>query len=231
MIRRILVVEDDLFTSRVLCKKITQSFNDYAVHQSFDIGSAVQQCSSHKFDLVILDIKLPSGTSLNEYHRLSKLQACPIVVYTSSEKEKDELISIDLGASDFILKNRGIAVLLRRIARYLHSSPGPAKNVRESVEGVTLDVRSNSLHDELNGDVCELTKSEAVILGYMLSHYGEVVLRDEIAQALEGVEYNGWSRKLDLYVSRIRKKTAVIFSGRMMISSVRGKGYILKPIK
>lgn len=234
MIRRILVVEDDLFTSRVLSKKIKQYFGDYTVHQSFDIGSAIQQCSTHTFDLLILDLKLPSGSSLNEYRKLNKLQGCPIIIYTNSEDERDELKSLDLGASDFILKSRGIAVLLRRIVRYIDitlTSPSVNDWANESVEGFSLDLRSHMLCDELNGDSCELTKSEAIVLRYMLSNHGEVVLRDEITQALEGVEYNGWSRKLDLYVSRIRRKTAAIFAGRMTISTVRGKGYILKSKK
>ncbi|EPN4952612.1 response regulator transcription factor [Vibrio diabolicus] len=227
---RILLLEDELFTSRIIQKKILERYQHVHVHQSFDLGSAIQLCVQYKFSVIIMDLRLPSGSSLDCLHQVRKLQSCPVIIYTNSERRSDELTSLNRGAVDFIMKERGLPVLLARLERYLLDEPydiGALNASSVSMSGITLDIRSNIISNEKNANSCELTNQQASILWYMFNNFNRVVFRDELSKAVDGIEYDGASRKLDLSVSRIRKKCADVFLNELDINTIRGKGYIL----
>lgn len=222
--KRILLLEDDLFTSRLLKGALEKA--GYIVVQSFDVSSAYHAAVGNRFDAAIFDIQLPSGSSLDSFSRLKKILDCPVIVYTAKQSTRLELKSLAIGASDFILKQRGVDVLISRIKRLLDIE----HDVDNCSEGSDPDVPRFEINKdertfEYDGTLLKLTKNEANILFFILSQQNYFADRDELSYSTKGYSYDGWSRALDLAISRLRKKIKLKTSGKVELHSVRGKGY------
>ncbi|ELR8703562.1 response regulator transcription factor [Vibrio vulnificus] len=224
MLKRVLLLEDDLFTSRLL-KKVLEE-NDFTVTQSFDISSAIYVCSEHCFDVAILDIRLPSGSSLEWFDKLKKLLNCPIIIYTGQSNTTLELKSLEIGADDFILKERGAQILINRMERLLHSMPknSPSKDNQNFTHILNKADRTFGY----DGNTVILTKNEFHILNYIFSQDSLFASKDDLSCSIHGYGYDGWSRSLDLAVSRLRKKLEEITHGVYKLIAVRGRGYKLE---
>lgn len=223
--KRILLLEDDLFTSRLLKGALEKS--GFIVVQSFDVSSAYHAAVGNRFDVAIFDVQLPSGSSLDSFERLKKILKCPVIVYTAKQSTRIELKSFEIGASDFLLKQRGVDILISRVNRLLDSKNSTDIKLTHDIEQDTpvFEINKDERTFEYDGTIFELTKNEANILFFILSQDNFFADREELSYSTKGHGYDGWSRALDLAVSRLRKKIKQQTNGKVELQSVRGKGY------
>lgn len=224
--QRVLIVEDDLCTSRLITRSLERK--GLSVHQSFDIGSALEQLTSLPFDLIVLDLKLPSGMSTDWMEEFRHISRCPILVFTAKNNPEIEMMSLELGADDFVVKDRGLNVILSRIDKLLQltlKSSGLLTSKQGQLElgdECYLNMETQTvLYKERS---VSLTKIETKVLSLLGVRLGSIVTKGQLASAsyVQAAE----SRSIDISIFRLRKKV----EGILKITTVRGKGYMLEPV-
>lgn len=225
----LLLIEDDLFTSRLVKHYFEEK--GVVIKQSFDIGAAIHRLSGSSFSAIILDINLPSGSSLEQVNLLRSViaQDTPIIFYTSNKQDTIELKGLEVGGADFVTKDRGVAVLYQRVMRLLvHKNTSTNdENINDEVilgDSIRLKINQNELTDGENTSI--LSSTECAILKVLALSHPEAVSKDAISFAYNGNAYDYTSRGLDIALSRIRKKVSIF--KELRIKTIRNKGYKLE---
>lgn len=219
---KIFIVEDDM-TLRSELMILLESYG-YTCETSDEYKDIISVVLNACPDLLLLDINLPYLDGYYICRELRKQTDMPIVVVTSRNNDMDELMSMNLGADDFITKPYNPQILLARIANILKRIESkPAKDLIE-YNGVIL-YPSKSLV-KYNDKEAELTKNELRILSVLLHNKNKIVSRDELMDALWQSDEFVDDNTLTVNVNRLRKKLEEIGAVNF-ISTKRGQGYLV----
>lgn len=218
---KVLFVEDDLFIARVVTKRL--EMEGYFTMHCSDIASMLLHLNKFKFDAIILDVSLPSGNTVDKVERLKKIDASKLLIFTATEDTKNELRGVKVGVDDFILKSRGVDILIERLKKSLLSEL--KKVVLPSVPHLSISYDEKIIR--YKNQVINITPNEKKVFYILYRDFDTLVTRDELASGCYGVEYDGYSRGIDLIISRLRKKLKEELDGGLMIKSIRGGGYKL----
>lgn len=180
--------------------------------------AAVQQ---HAPDLVLLDIMLPGRNGFEICEELRRFYSGPIMMLTALDQSADEVMGLELGADDYLVKPTEPCVLVSRIRALLRRhGPRAPHEIRYRSLRICLDERRVYVGDVL----VPLTSAEYELLEYLAVRAGEVVERSELYVALKGVRYDGIDRSLDLRVSRVRAALRECAPAMDPIRTVHGRG-------
>lgn len=219
---KIFIVEDDM-TLRSELMILLESYG-YTCETSDEYKDIISVVLNACPDLLLLDINLPYLDGYYICRELRKQTDMPIVIVTSRNNDMDELMSMNLGADDFITKPYNPQILLARIANILKRIESkPAKDLIE-YNGVIL-YPSKSLV-KYNDKEAELTKNELRILSVLLHNINKIVSRDELMDALWQSDEFVDDNTLTVNVNRLRKKLEEIGAVNF-ISTKRGQGYLV----
>lgn len=175
-------------------------------------------------DLVLLDLSLPVHDGFYICRNLRKASDIPVIVVTSSDSDMDELMSLNLGADDFITKPYNIHILLAHIAAVLLRTHGRKNSLMLTHNGLTLDIgKSKAIYGGLSA---ELTKNELGILKLLLDHKGTIVSREELIQELWEMEEFVEDSTLTVNINRLRKKLGDMGLSDYLMTK-RGQGYLV----
>ena len=184
----------------------------------------VEDCLRENADLILLDINLPFYDGYYVCRAIREKSDVPIIVVTSRDSEMDELMSMNLGADDFVTKPYNTQILLARISAMLKRTQKEAVDDRLQYQGLELQLNSSTVTYE--NQVIELSKNEMKILYTLLQYKESIVSRDQLIEALwqsnEFIDDN----TLTVNVNRVRKKleTAGL---KDFIKTKRGQGYMI----
>jgi DNA-binding response OmpR family regulator len=227
----ILVVEDDPATARALVDAL--EFADYRVWHAADGHEARGFLERARPDLVLLDLLLPDIDGLVLCSTLKSMVHVPVVICSASARRSDPVLSLKLGADDFVRKPFDIDDLLARIEAILRRAP-PAASLGAGPLAAKPLVRIGELVMEparrratLGGEPLVLTPTEFRLLSVLASRAESVQKRDHLAQEVWGYADASNGRTIDVHIRRLRVKLS---SGRVpgpAIISVRGIGYRL----
>lgn len=224
----ILVVEDDRDIREMVCQSLAQ--NDFRTIGCPDVHEAKQSIKAHNPDCLVIDWMLPdgSGVELIRWLRRQKhYQQIPVLMLTARAQESDMITGLDAGADDYLTKpmslrelNARVKALLRRPAAYHeekdHLQVGPIK----------LDYRT---HEVFVGKApVDLTKTEFKLLKLFLENPKKVLSREQILDAVWGLNAYLGDRTVDVHVLRLRKLLKP-HGVDGMIGTIRGTGYRLSP--
>jgi DNA-binding response OmpR family regulator len=220
-VQTIFIVEDDNQIDREL--GILLQRNGYAVEHANDFAAVPDEVSAASPDLVLLDLNLPQVDGHVICKQIRSTSSVPIIVVTSRDSSLDELVSMNLGADDFVTKPYNAQILLARIAALLRRTnvePGALF----SHNGLRLDIAKGQASYE--GKSVDLTRNELRILRFLLSRQGQIVtrtdLQNELWQSDEFIDDN----TLTVNVNRLRKSLQTIGLGDY-IQTKRGLGYLV----
>ena len=175
-------------------------------------------------DLILLDINLPVYDGYYICREIRRQSEVPIIIVTSRDSEFDELMSMNLGADDYITKPYNTQILLARIASVLKRANPAGTTATMSHNGLTLDT-SRSVIISADGET-ELTKNEAGILRLLLSHKNEIVSREAIMNALWQSDAFVDDNTLTVNINRLRRKINEIGLKDYLVTK-RGQGYMV----
>lgn len=201
--KKILIIEDD-----EVIREELQSFlrkYGYEVNAPVEFNNIIQYVEKENAHLILLDINLPEFDGYYICREMRKTSDVPIIIVTSRDSEVDELISINLGADDFITKPYNTEILLARITNILKRAYGNLKtnntlNYKDfnlNLSNATLIYKDKSL---------ELTKNEVKILSYLINNRGNIVKRDSLMEYLWKSDYFVDDSTLTVNINRLRKK-------------------------
>lgn len=175
-------------------------------------------------DLILLDINLPIFDGYHICREIRKSSDVPIIVVTSRDSDMDELMSMNLGADDFITKPYNTQILLARIASILRRAQGSSLQDTISYNDLRLNLSNSSITYKDN--TLELTKNELKILSCLIKSKGKIVSRDDLMDYMWNSEIFVDDNNLSVNVTRLRKKLQEVGMSEN-IETRRGLGYIL----
>ena len=219
---KIYIVEDD----RVLRIELMKLLNSYGYECAYsdDWQNIIQLALQESPDLILLDINLPLFDGFHICREIRKQSDVPIIVVTSRSTDMDELMSMNLGADDFITKPYNTQILLARIAALLKRSAHMAHSDATEYKGVSFQPSKGVISCGTRS--AELTKNEMKIMSVLLKNAGKIVSRDELMDELWQSDEFVDDNTLTVNVNRLRKKLENI--GAMdFIATKRGMGYLV----
>ena len=221
---KILIVEDDEKLRNEL--KIFLERNGFEVSVLNNFENSIRTILENKVDLILLDINLPFVDGEYICKEIRKTSTVPIIMLTSRNSEIDELLSLNYGADQYVVKPFNIQILLAKINALLKRSQNTDtyQNLLDCRDFI-LNVSKSQL--EKNGQIMELTKNELKILHYLVSKRGQIVSREEIIEYLWDSQSFIDDNTLTVNVNRLRNKLEEL-NLQEIIETKRGQGYILK---
>jgi len=214
---RALLVDDDRELARLLSDYL-ESHGVDLVHVE-DGAIALERLAREAFDLVLLDVMLPSLDGFEVCRRIRASHPVPIVMLTARGDDNDRVVGLEIGADDYVPKPFSPRELLARVKAILRrAEPAPRENML-ALGDVTIDVEGREV--TVDGHQVELTAKEFDLLTYFVESPGVVHSRDRLLDRVWGMSYPGGTRTVDVHVGQLRRKL-----GRPeLIRTVRGAGY------
>ncbi|MDP4091671.1 MAG: response regulator transcription factor [Bacillota bacterium] len=224
---KILIIEDEVKISRFI--ELELKYEGYAVDQAFDGRSGLEKAISGEYDLLLLDVMLPSLNGMEVLRRLRQNSEVPVIMLTAKDQITDKVMGLDIGADDYMTKPFAIEELLARIRVALKRKKAvvqPQQNKTTlSLGSLTLDLDKYTL--TYNGEFIELTKKEFDLMRYLMENRNSVLTRDRILETVWGYDYFGDTNVVDVYIRYLRSKIDDKYDIKL-IHTVRGVGYVLK---
>lgn len=219
---KVFIIEDDVKINEQLGSFLKRY--GYEVATSFDFENIVDIALEENPKIILLDINLPVFDGYYICKEIRKQYNVPIIVVTSRDTEMDELISMNLGADDFITKPYNTAILLARIESIIRRVYG--NNSMEIYEYNGLRYNLSTSEMEYEGNKSDLTKNESRILYTLIKNKGKIVSRSELMKYLWQNDEFVDDNTLTVNINRLRKKMEEIGANNMLTTK-RGQGYIL----
>ena len=218
--QQIIIVEDDQIIREEL--QIFLSKYGYEIKAPTEFDNIVDYILKQNADLILLDINLPV---FDGYFICREIRKTSEVV-TSRDSEVDELMSMNLGADDFVTKPYNTQILLARIAALLKRS-GMNSNSNSILTYKDFKLNLSNATVIYNDKNIELTKNEVKILSYLINHKGEIVSREILMEHLWNSDFFVDDSTLTVNITRLRKKLDEI-GIKNVIETRRGLGYIMR---
>ena len=221
--KKIIIVED----AERIRLELTEVFERYGyevkVPDNFD--NVLDFVKRENADLIILDINLPIFDGYYLCREIRKSSDIPIIIVTSRDSDMDELMSINLGADDFITKPYNIEILLARANSLIRRS-SKQSSTKDKLNYNDLEINLYNSSMTYKNKNIELTKNELKILIFLVRNKGVIVSREELMEHLWNDDFFVDNSTLSVNVTRLRKKLVEIGLDNA-IETRRGQGYIM----
>jgi DNA-binding response OmpR family regulator len=228
---RILIVEDERAVARGLEYGLNRE--GYAVLLAETGRRALELTRSDDPHLILLDIRLPDISGFDVCRQLrAEGRRLPILMLTARDEEVDQVLGLELGADDYVVKPYSLRELLSRIRSLLRRAYGdlaigPAGG-RVVFGEIELDRDRLQVHRA--GRQVELTPTEFRLLSYLVAHPGRPISREALIQAVWGYDSSvGSGRTVDVHIRHLRKKLEDDPASPRWLVTVRGVGYKFEP--
>jgi len=219
----VLIVEDKRSLALML-KKGLEETNDSAV-VSFDGHTGLAHAETEQFDAIVLDLMLPGIDGFEIVRRLrSSKNRVPVLVLTARDTVHDIVATLDLGVDDYLTKPFAMAEFRARLRAVVRRGPA-IQGVRLEVADLVLDPSTGEV--TRGGSPVTLTRTEYLLLEYLMRRANYVLSRDSIIERVWGNNADIEENTLEAFVKNLRAK---IDNDRepKLIQTVRGVGYRLK---
>jgi two-component system, OmpR family, response regulator len=224
----LLLVEDDPRLASLVREFLLQ--HDFNVTVESWGDRAVQVILTTHPDLVILDVMLPGMNGMDVCRAVRSQYTGPIIMLTARDDDIDQIVGLEIGADDYIIKPAEPRVLLARIRALLRrrrfgATAGGDEEARMLQFG-QLHIDRAARRVLLQGEAIALSTSEFDLLWLLASGAGNPLDRRFILSSLRNLDYDGVDRSIDIAISRLRKKLKDDAEPPEKIKTVRGKGYL-----
>jgi DNA-binding response OmpR family regulator len=221
---KVLIVEDDRKISRFL--ELELQHEGYETDTAADGREGLDKASSFKYDVMLLDLMLPTLSAIEVCRRMRNAKNhTPVIMLTAKDDVSDKVTGLDSGADDYVTKPFAIEELLARIRVAVSRTRRSAQ--RAGLEAGLLKIDNNAHKVLYGGEEINLTGREYDLLLYLMENRGIALSRDKILNDVWGFSYMGETNVVDVYISYLRAKLDQRFAVDM-IRTVRGVGYIFE---
>ena len=232
----ILVVEDEPAIQTGLVDVLV--FHGYNVQATGDGKAGLDLALTGKFDLVLLDIMLPSMNGFDVCNAIRQADRDqPVIMLTAKISDEDIIQGLRLGADDYVAKPFSIEQLVLRIGAVLRrskSAKAQATHILLTQGERTLDISTENLSGALSATEADsgsvaFTRREMEILCYLHANNERPVSRDELLNQVWGYARNLdiETRTVDIHIAKLRRKIEVAPKQPKHLCTVRGAGYRL----
>ncbi len=222
MQQTILVVDDE--------PKIVKLARDYFEKDGFKVLTAndgltaLAMARREKPDLVVLDVMMTGMDGWDVVRHLRRETDLPIIMLTARAEESDQVVGLELGADDYVVKPFSPRALVARARAVLRRTRGHVKPPAVLRSG-GLEIDGESHRASLDGQPLHLTPSEFSLLFALLQHAGQTLSRQQLLDQLHGAAINSFDRSVDSHIKNLRRKLENDPSRPLFIETVYGIGY------
>jgi two-component system response regulator MprA len=219
----VLIVDDDPRITDLLRRVV--AYEGYSVAIAASGDEALQRTLECAPDIIILDIMLPRLNGLDVVQRLRAAgDTMPILLLTARDSVADRVKGLEVGADDYLVKPFAPEELLARLKALLRRN----KNERQEILRYTdVDLDTGTRVAYRAGREIELSPTEYELLSLFMRRPRQVLTRDLIMDRVWGLDFEGSSNVLEVYVGYLRSKLEAESESRL-IHTVRGIGYVFK---
>jgi DNA-binding response OmpR family regulator len=224
---RVLLVDDD----RELCQMLSEYLDaeHFDVKSVHDGGEALAELQRNEFEILILDVMLPSVGGFDVLRTLGASYETPILMLTARGDDVDRIVGLELGADDYLSKPFNprelvarIRAILRRASNRLSRSNVPDEL---AVGPITLNTGTHRVY--VAGVLAPLTGAEFRVLELLMRAAGQVISRESMTEQALGRKLVAYDRSIDTHISNLRRKLDLEAGKNPEIKNVRGSGYTL----
>jgi len=223
--KKVLVVDDE--------PKIIQAVSAYLEREGYQVlmassgKEALELVERKAPDLIVLDLRLLDMAGEEVCRRIRQRRDTPILMLTAKAEEEDKVQGLAIGADDYLTKPfspRELVARVRAILRRVKSEREPQRDILSFDHGkLRLDVAKQEA--SLGGEVIYLTPNEFKLLLALVRYPGRVYTRSELINKVQGYEYEGYDRTIDVHVKNLRQKIEEDPKMPRYILTVFGVGY------
>jgi DNA-binding response OmpR family regulator len=220
--KKIALIEDDPDLFALI--KYNLEKEGFAVVGTQTGKGALELCSREQPDLLLLDIMLPDSDGLEICRQVRanpRLANMPLIFLTARASETDRVVGLELGANDYLVKPFFIRELIARVRVQLRGQ----SVARQTLRLAGLEMERDSCRVLRHGAEVLLTETEFRLLDHLMSRPGIVFSRDQILDAVWGLDKSVTHRTVDVHILRLRQKLETDPSNPSLLLSVRGFGY------
>jgi DNA-binding response OmpR family regulator len=220
----VLVVEDE----KRLADRIRRTLEEegHVIDISYDGAEALEMARATNYDLMVLDLMLPTMNGVEVCRRLrDEGNDVRILMLTALDAVDDRVVGLESGADDYLIKPASLSELVARVKALSRRQVNPHLEQELRVGDLLLDL---GRHEARRGEqVIELTAKEFQLLEFLMRNAGNVLTRTQILDHVWGYNFDSFSNVVDIYVHYLRNKIDRGFS-EPLIKTVRGVGYSLR---
>lgn len=219
---RVLIVEDHPEMGRWLMRELDKVKWECDLAET--AAAALSLARQDTYDIVLLDVMLPDKSGIELCQELTKLGNAARIMVTARDAVSDRIEALDKGADDYIIKPFAIGELIARMRAISRRTIGDRGPVLEFCD-LRLWVEERSV--EQQGQSIELSRREFDLLRAFMNHTKKVLTRDQLLELAWGYVFYAESNVVDVTVKRLRERLNP--DGQVVIETVRGIGYVLRP--
>lgn len=226
---RILVVEDDAALLRGLLDVLV--YNGYEVKGVEDGGRALDISLKEVFDLILLDVMLPTLDGFSICKEIRKQKPTQgIIMITAKGSEDDIVTGFNAGADDYISKPFSLREVMVRVEAVLRRTGKNPGDVEIRFHNIAFD--GKNLIAEYQNQTLEMTRKEMDIIVYLHRHRDRIVSKKELlTEVWHYADADIETRTVDIHMLKLRKKIAGLIGNTPFVNTIRGEGYRLEPEK
>lgn len=221
---RVLLVEDDPAISEITARGLGRA--GFQVAREQDGRQSVVTFREGDYDLVVLDVMLPSLDGLEVCRQIRSRSPVPILMLTAKTETADVVLGLEAGADDYVTKPFEMPELVARARALLRRVAGGSESEVIAVGDLEIDVAGHKVSRD--GVQVDLTATEFKLLVTLARHAGQVMTREMLLELVWDYDYLGDSRVVDMAIKRLREKVDEAASHDRLIQTVRGVGYRLE---
>lgn len=221
---KVLVVEDDHKIANSIKKGLEQE--SFAVDVAYDGQDGLDLASVEDYDVVILDLMLPSinGIKICKKLRSNKIHT-PILILTAKGELEDKVEGLNSGADDYLVKPFAFAELLARVKALTRR---PRKSLEAVLSFGNLSLNTITYEVTRAGKAIRLSKKEFSLLEYFLRRQKQVLTKDQIINNVWNYDADILPNTVEVYIGYLRRKIDKAFpQEKPLIQTIRGFGYKL----
>jgi DNA-binding response OmpR family regulator len=228
MKRNILIVEDNPDIGHLVEIHLRDLPAD--IDRVADGAEGLQRAQTRRYDLIILDLMLPTLDGLEVCRCLRQgSDYTPILMVTAKTTELDRVLGLELGADDYMTKPFSIHELVARVKAILRRidamASKPVKTVPQSINFNGLVIEPEKRHVTIDGHPVELTAREFDLLLHFAQHPGRVYSRPQLLDQVWGYGHDGYEHTVNSHVNRLRAKIEKDPAKPDFVITVWGVGY------
>jgi len=227
---KIVVIDDEQSVREVVRAYLEK--DGFTVFVAADGRDGLKLAERHQPDLIVLDLMLPDVSGEEICRDIRGRSDVPILMLTAKASEDERVEGLLLGADDYLVKPFSPRELVARVRAVLRRTQGvesPLVAVLRFDEGrLEIDTVKRSVRRD--GEAIELTPNEYKLLLALARYPGRVYSRFELVNRVQGYDYEGYERTIDVHVKNLRKKLEPDPGKPRYVETVTGVGYRLSPL-
>jgi two-component system OmpR family response regulator len=224
---RVLVVDDEPNIAELL--RMALRYEGWDVEVAHTGSKAVSAARASSPDAVVLDMMLPDFDGMEVLRRLrADAPDVPVLFLTARDAVEDRVAGLTAGGDDYVTKPFSLEEVVARLRALMRRSGAQQADGHSVLTVGDLVLDEDSREVSRGGSGISLTATEFELLRYLMRNPKRVLSKAQILDRVWNYDFGGQANVVELYISYLRKK--VDAGHEPMIHTMRGAGYVLKPV-